>query len=240
MPASVFNKEYFATNTYNGVSFGKYSQYWFSNRFYAILAKRYGKIGGTLLEEGCGLGHLLSQLGGAFKTYGVDVNTWALTQVKGTAPQAMLSYATAEQLPFKDGSFNIILSKHVVEHLENPYNAISEISRLLAKGGILILATPNLSSLLKPMKGKQWIGYQDPTHISLKTPEEWRSLLEHGGMKIIKIFSDGFWDVPYVKYIPSKIQKFLFGSLGGLQALTGMIFLPPRWGESIIFIAQKE
>jgi hypothetical protein len=90
------------------------------------------------------------------------------------------------------------------------------------------------------LKGNLWIGYQDPTHISLRRPAEWLRLIEEAGFHLIKVFSDGFWDVPYIRFVPKQIQKLFFGSLGGLQAMTGFIFLPMRWGESIIVIAGKK
>ncbi|MCL4823339.1 MAG: hypothetical protein KJZ57_03885, partial [Anaerolineales bacterium] len=55
-----------------------------------------------------------------------------------------------------------------------------------------------------------------------------------------RVFSDGFWDVPYLPAVPKQLQKLFFGSLGGFQAITGFIFLPMRWGESIIVIARKQ
>ena len=64
-------------------------------------------------------------------------------------------------------------------------------------------------------------------------------MIEAAGMKLRKVFSDGFWDVPYIPIIPAKLQKLFFGSLGGLQAIIGVPFLPMRWGESILVIAQK-
>ena len=124
--------------------------------------------------------------------------------------------------------------------MPNPEKAINEIGRVTAKGGYLILATPNLGSLLKPWKGEKWIGYQDPTHISLKQPQEWLELIRNAGFSPLKVFSDGFWDVPYIRYVPKQIQKLLFGSLGGLQAITGFVFLPKTWGESIFVIAKKK
>jgi len=69
-----FDDQYFSTHTYAGISFGKYSQYWWSNRFFARLARRYGNQGSRLLEIGSGLGHLVGQLGDKFVIVGLDVN----------------------------------------------------------------------------------------------------------------------------------------------------------------------
>ena len=61
-----FDERYFSTHTYQDVSFAKYSQYWWSNQFYAILARRNGKHGARLPEIGSGLSHLVGQLEGTF------------------------------------------------------------------------------------------------------------------------------------------------------------------------------
>ena len=235
-----FDEKYFSTHTYQGVSFAKYSQYWWSNRFYAILARRYGKHGTNLLEIGSGLGHLVGQLEDTFKTAAVDVNHWALCQSVSVAPQTPLQVASAEDLPFPNDYFGVVIIKHVVEHLPHPEKAIAELQRVIAPGGILILATPNLASLLKPWKGDRWIGYQDPTHINLRPPAEWLALVRGAGFKTLRVFADGFWDVPYIPVIPKGLQKLSFGSLGGFQAILGFPFLPMRWGESIMVVARKE
>jgi len=154
--------------------------------------------------------------------------------------QSELQIASAEEIPFADNTFDVVIIKHIVEHLPNPEKAIIEIGRVTAPGGTLILATPNLDSLLKPLKGESWIGYQDPTHISLHPPSTWLEWIRNAGFALERIFADGFWDVPYIPAIPRQIQKLFFGSLGGFQAITGMAFLPMRWGESIIVIAKKQ
>lgn len=234
-----FDETYFSSHTYANVSFAKYSMYWWSNRFYAMLARRYGKRGARLLEVGSGMGHLVAQLEDTFKTYGVDINHWAVKKSKEVVNTSRLQTASAQELPFTNRSFNVVIIKHIVEHLPDPQKAIQEIARVTEPGGTLILATPNLDSLLKPWKGDRWIGYQDPTHISLKRPAEWMSYIEDAGFAIQRIFADGFWDVPYIRFVPPMIQKLFFGSLGGFQAMTGLVFLPYRWGESIIVIAKK-
>jgi 2-polyprenyl-3-methyl-5-hydroxy-6-metoxy-1,4-benzoquinol methylase len=235
-----FDENYFSTHAYKDVSFARYSQYWWSNRFYAILARRHGQPGARLLEIGSGLGHLVGQLESHFETYAADLNPWALRQSQGFAHRTSHVASSAEVLPFNNGAFGVVIIKHVVEHLLHPECAIAEIGRLTAPGGTLILSTPNLSSLLKPWKGHRWIGYQDPTHISLKPPEEWLTLVRAAGFEVQHAFADGFWDVPYVSLIPKQIQKVFFGSLGGFQAIVGLPFLPMRWGESIMVVARKK
>ena len=186
------------------------------------------------------MGHLVGQLEDTFQTYGMDLNHWAVSKSRDVVQKTHLQTASAQELPFRDDSFNVVIIKHIVEHLPDPQQAIREIGRVTETGGTLILATPNLDSLLKPWKGDAWIGYQDPTHISLKQPAEWLSIIKAAGFEISKVFSDGFWDVPYVRYVPKQIQKLFFGSLGGVQAITGFVFLPMRWGESILVIARKK
>jgi len=235
-----FDESYFKTHTYKDVSFARFSQYWWSNRFYAILARRYGRRGSRLLEVGSGLGHLVGQLEGRFETFGLDVNHWAVARSKSVAKRTALQAASAQDLPFANAAFGVVVIKHIVEHLPDPARAIREIGRVTAPGGILILATPNLDSLLRPWKGEKWIGYQDPTHISLKSSAEWLEMIHSAGFSLVRVFADGFWDAPYISVAPKQIQKLFFGLPGGLQAMTGLIFLPMRWGESIIVIARKQ
>ena len=235
-----FDENYFSSHTYKDVSFSRYSQYWWSNRFYAILARRYGSQEKRLLEIGSGLGHLVGQLEDSFTTFASDINPWALGKSLSAAPRTSHVISDTADLPFEDAVFGTVILKHIVEHLPHPERAITEIGRITEPGGILIFATPNLSSLLKPWKGERWIGFRDPTHISLRSPEEWLAVLRSAEYRPIKIFSDGFWDVPYIRYLPKILQKLVFGAAGGFQAIFGIPFLPPKWGESLIVIATKE
>lgn len=236
-----FDDSYFSSGTYERVSFRTGSQYWWSNRFYALLVRRYGPPAGRLLEVGFGLGHLLARLEPPYETYGLDVNSWALDKARSVAPQARLREGTAEDLgAFNEGFFHVLIAKHVVEHLPSPEAAVREFARVVAPGGLAVISTPNLDSPMRARKGAQWIGYRDLTHISLRTPAEWLGLLQEAGFRPRRAFSDGFWDPPYVRGLPTLIQKLLFGLPGGLQAIAAIPFLPVRWGESVILILDKE
>ena len=235
-----FDEQYFHSDAYADVSFSRYSQYWWSNRYYAMLAKRYGPASGRVLEVGCGLGHLLGWLATDYHVVGADINAWALSQARINVPQGNFCLLTAEDLSaFTNNSFHLIISKHVLEHLSDPVNSIAEMSRVLAPGGVLIVATPNLDSPMRKLKRKDWIGYKDPTHISLKPPQEWLQIIKAHGLNPLKVFSDGFWDAPYVPLVPSILQKLFFGLPGGLQAVLGWGIIPVRMGESLIVVAKK-
>ncbi len=235
-----FNQDYFSTGPYAQVNFARYSQYWWSNRYYALLARRNGPPHGRLLELGCGMGHLLAWLADRYQVYGSDINAWALEQATLNVPQGHFSLLSADEcLSFPPSVFDIVIAKHVVEHLAHPEQAIAEMSRVLKPGGLLILATPNLSSPMRAQKKSGWIGYKDPTHISLKPPSDWLELLERNNLRPSKVFSDGFWDAPYIGVIPTSLQKLLFGLPGGLQAILGWSIIPLRMGESLIVMAEK-
>jgi ubiquinone/menaquinone biosynthesis C-methylase UbiE len=237
---SKFNQEYFSSGPYSGVSFDRYSQYWWSNRYYAMLVRKYGPQSGRVLELGCGLGHLLSWLVNKFDVYGVDINLWALSQASRNIPLGKFVLLPAENLQaFPDKIFQVVIAKHVVEHLHKPDLAISEISRVLTPGGLLLLVTPNTDSMARAVKKEDWIGYQDPTHISLWSPSKWLDQLHSYQLEPRKVFSDGFWDAPYLSWLPTSIQKLLFGAPGGLQAVFGWSIIPLRMGESMIVLAEK-
>ena len=235
-----FDQDYFHRGPYAQISFARFSQYWWSNRYYARLARRHGPRQGTVREVGCGLGHLLTWPIDRYQVVGTYINPWALEVARRNVPLGQFVQLSAQDMhPLEDGSFQIIIAKHVVEHLPEPELALAEFSRLLAPGGLLLLATPNLDSPMRPRKKERWIGYQDPTHISLRTPSEWLAGLRRVGIQPRKVFSDGFWDAPYLPIIPAKLQKLLFGLPGGLQAVLGWSILPLKMGESLIVLADK-
>ena len=235
-----FDEIYFKSGPYAQVSFGRYSQYWWSNRYYAQLARKHGPKNGRALEIGCGLGHLLTWLTARYQVVGSDINEWALDQARRNVPQGEFLLQSAQDLGrFERDTFQVVIAKHVVEHLPQPELAVREIGRVLAPGGLLVMATPNLDSLMRARKKERWIGYQDHTHISLKKPTEWLDLLRQNHLKPFKIFSDGFWDAPYLPVLPTRLQKLLFGAPGGLQAILGWSIIPVRMGESLIVLAKK-
>jgi 2-polyprenyl-3-methyl-5-hydroxy-6-metoxy-1,4-benzoquinol methylase len=105
------------------------------------------KFTGRVLEFGAGTGTLISQLvaDGCPCTFtGADL----LPRPDGI-PSAIewIQADLNSPLPCRDGSFDAIISTEVIEHLENPRAVFREFSRLLRRGGRLLLTTPNQESI---------------------------------------------------------------------------------------------
>ncbi len=127
---------------YQGITYASYQEH--INR-YAFAANFVESK--TVLDLACGTGYGAEFL----KTKGARI------VVGGDVSQAIIEYATknhnleglffsvlaAEQMPFPDDSFDVLIALQVIEHLNEPEKFLRECKRVLCKGGIFICSTPN-------------------------------------------------------------------------------------------------
>lgn len=57
-----------------------------------------------------------------------------------------------ENLPYSDNTFDVVVMVDVVEHLIDPIRVCKEINRVLIKGGILLIGTPNIAKITRRLK----------------------------------------------------------------------------------------
>lgn len=125
-------------------------------------------------------------------------------------------------LPFRDKSFDIIFHQDVVEHVEKPFLFLLEQYRVLKKGGILIVGTPNLFrpiNVLKlvfgklnfPVKMGHNIEIGDYVHIQEFYEQQLKVLLQESGFKNIEVVHCFFGihplNITISKYPKSAIGK---------------------------------
>jgi SAM-dependent methyltransferase len=104
-------------------------------QFVELRAKR-------ILDIGCGLGMYVSRFRQfSDDVYGVDVDPDKIARASEWLPN--LHVAPAEELPFADESFDVILLNEVIEHVDDDGQAIREAFRVLAPGGHIIIYAPN-------------------------------------------------------------------------------------------------
>lgn len=98
--------------------------------------------GGTrVLDVGCGHSDLLApELDRARRAVGIDPDHASL--VANDVLGARVA-AAGERLPFRTGSFDLVVLTWVLEHLERPVAAFREIRRVLDDGGRVAFVTPN-------------------------------------------------------------------------------------------------
>jgi hypothetical protein len=127
----------------------------------------------------------------------------------------------------------------VVEHLENPVIGLRGISRCLRRQGLFIMSTPNINSRGCNLKGENWHGNRDPTHISLLSSERWIALVEQSNLKLVSLFYDCLWDSPYFKKIPTLLQHILFKPSLLIFYWTSIRF-PGNMTENLWIVAVKD
>src|SRR5918998_2562281 len=94
-----------------------------------------------ILDVGCGTGANLVMLGEFGEAHGIDVSHDALSfcQERGLEN---VKHGAAEELPYEDGTFDLVTALDVVEHLDDDLAGLSEMRRVLRPGGRVLLFVP--------------------------------------------------------------------------------------------------
>jgi ubiquinone/menaquinone biosynthesis C-methylase UbiE len=200
----------------------------------------YCKKGERLLDLGCGEGYFLSFAEKYFKTWGIDVSSFAITAARKNTKKTVLYEGNCEDLSqFEDNFFDIVTAFDLLEHLKEPQKTIQEINRILKLKGILVISTPNPFSLGRKLKKEKWHGFTDPTHISIKEASEWKEILERNHFTVLKLFYDYFWDPSYTHFLPKFIEE-LFIKFPTFVLFWLGIGSGKYLGENLWIIAEKE
>jgi ubiquinone/menaquinone biosynthesis C-methylase UbiE len=103
--------------------------------------------GYRVLDIGCGNGDISAYFARNNEQYGVDVSD----KRRDKNRTFEFCIVNSEVLPFADGFFDVVISHHVIEHVDDQKLHLREIHRVLKSDGSAYLATPNRTSPL--MKG---------------------------------------------------------------------------------------
>jgi len=110
--------------------------------------------GKKVLEIGCGVGTMLEQFcGQGIECHGLELNfpsarlTYRRTELNNFKGKGYVYQGDAETLPFKDSTFDYILSYGVLHHTENTQKALDEIHRVLKPDGSFMLMMYNKDSI---------------------------------------------------------------------------------------------
>lgn len=112
-----------------------------------LIEKLNGHGKGRLLDIGCGLGWFLySAKQRGWEVCGVDVSPRFTKHVKEKLGIENVYTGTLEDLSLSEGQFDVVTLKEVIEHVLYPVQLIQEAGRLVKKGGLIFVETPNPGS----------------------------------------------------------------------------------------------
>jgi len=99
--------------------------------------------GRRVLDAGCGYGAFSRMAAGrGAHVVSADIAENLVRRARASAGGRGV-VADACALPFRDASFEMVISSEMVEHVERPVDAIGELARVLEPGGLLVLTTPS-------------------------------------------------------------------------------------------------
>lgn len=145
-------------------------------------------------------------------------------------------------------TFDAITLWHVLEHIPNPNEIVSDLSRRLTDNGKIIIALPNHSSFDAQYYKKHWAAYDVPRHLSHFEPKAFKFFAENIGLEVESIHPMWF-DSTYVSLLSEGfLRKFDSGPhklIGAIRAIViGLIsnlycLFNTKRCSSVIYVCKK-
>ncbi|HXD89657.1 MAG TPA: glycosyltransferase [Candidatus Binataceae bacterium] len=133
-----------------------------------------------VLDAGCGSSMIIQSLNNAI---GMDVNPAKLRFLRRIG--IPLLRGSSFDLPFKDASFDCVISSQVIEHIRFDEKLFTELWRVIEPGGRLIIGTPDYATLgwrmIEPIYGMLMPGGYRDEHITHYTRQSLTSILVRHG-----------------------------------------------------------
>ncbi|HEY6417881.1 MAG TPA: glycosyltransferase [Candidatus Binataceae bacterium] len=156
-------------------------RYWQHRRHHITVSWARGSR--RVLDAGCGSSLIIQSLNNAI---GMD---FSFAKVRFLRRYGMpLLQGSAFALPFKDDSFDCVISSQVIEHIPFDEALFTEMRRVLKLDGTLILGTPDYAKIgwriIEPVYGFLMPGGYKDEHITHYTRERLEKLLERHGFVV--------------------------------------------------------
>ena len=173
------------------------------------------KQSGRVLDVGCGVGQLLqvAQARG-YTAEGCDFSPWATEYAR----QAGYTVRTGslETLGYAERSFDIVIASHTLEHIPAPVPFLQAMRRVLKDDGLLVIAVPNIASVMAFAMRERWAGLKPEQHLWHFTPHTVRSLLSRAGLRTVRVSSD-----PYLHHHPNAVKNAVLVAVSAFGSLIG-------------------
>ena len=171
-----------------------------------------------ILDCGCGTGANMSRLSKYGRVTGFDI-TWEGLQFAKSYGQARLVHASALDIPFADGHFDLVTAFDIFACLDDAeeQRALHEIARVLRPGGTLLLNT----AALRVLRGQHAVFSRE---VRRATRASLQCALGRAGFEPLRVTYTNFTLLPFV--LPVRFLQRAVG-LTTPEETGGDILLPP-------------
>jgi ubiquinone/menaquinone biosynthesis C-methylase UbiE len=147
--------------------------------------------GDRALDVGCGTGEFTAVLAGAgAAAVGVDVAEAALRRARKAHPELDFRLVAIDgPLPFDEESFDVVWASEVIEHIADTGRWLSEVHRVLAPGGRLLVSTPSHGRLRVALGGVERFSEPLGDHLHLYTRASLNAVLNEFGFADVRVRS---------------------------------------------------
>jgi SAM-dependent methyltransferase len=157
---------------------------------YAVIAnvlRHWLPDAGRIVEVGAYGGVLLNEFQRAgWKAVGIEPDPRAVEFARRHFGLEMRQ-GTLATSGISDGSVDAIVMLHVIEHIDDPTDAIARISRMLRPGGVLVCETPTYDTWLYRLLGRRERSLSCDGHIFFYTESTLLALLHRFRFEPVKI-----------------------------------------------------
>jgi SAM-dependent methyltransferase len=139
---------------------------------------------GSILDIGCGPGFLLREFRErGWQMHGTEFSERSAAHARDVL-RLPISVGDVSHLKLEDGTFDVVVMWHVLEHMIDPQTTIAQVARLLRPGGIFLCAVPNFGSREARFARDKWFHLDVPRHLSHFTVPALRGLLSAHGFTV--------------------------------------------------------
>jgi ubiquinone/menaquinone biosynthesis C-methylase UbiE len=118
----------------------------------------------VVVDVGCSAGYIadsIAEQGG--RTLGIDIDVPGLAKAHARfGEQVGFLCANGEQLPFPDGSVDVVVFNHIYEHVVDPVAVLRDITRVLKPNGAVYLGLGNRLGIMEPHYRLPFLSYLPP------------------------------------------------------------------------------
>lgn len=165
-------------------------------RLFSQAQRRLDRFGGeSLLDAGCGEGHVLQYLRVPAGYEGMDLNPACVAFCRSQYPDRPFHVRSVYALDVPDQAYDVVLCMEVLEHLERPVDALRELARVARIGVVLSVPLEPLFQLGNLARGKYRQAWGNhPEHIQHWGPRSFlRMLRESGVLDEVEVGAGGPW-----------------------------------------------